>query len=104
MSAARGPGLRPAASPNNAAAAAAKPMFDPDATSKCVAPASRTAFASSSDKAPASPSTIPASKAARSGGSRRPYAALADNRARWAHAQGRKRAGAAAVDTDTWRA
>jgi len=79
-------------------------MLEPDATSRCVAPASRTAFASSSDKAPASPRAMPASSAARSAGRRRPYAPSADSRARCAHAHGRKRAGAAEADTETSRA
>ena len=69
-----------------------------------MAPASRTALASSSDKAPASPSAIPASKAARSGGRRRRYASSAESRARWAQAHGRKRAGAGEEDTATSRA
>ncbi|MBI2789238.1 MAG: hypothetical protein HYX59_11195 [Elusimicrobia bacterium] len=47
-----------------------------------MAPASRTALASASDKAPASPSAMPASKAARSGGRRRPKEASAERRAR----------------------
>jgi len=78
-------------------------MLEPEATSRCVAPASRTALASPSDSAPASPSAMPASKAARSGGRRRANAASADRRARWAHAQGRKRAGME-EDTETSRA
>ncbi|MDP3543626.1 MAG: hypothetical protein Q8T11_14240 [Elusimicrobiota bacterium] len=75
--------------------------MDPDATSRWVAPASRTALARPSDKAPASPSAMPASKAARSGGRRRAKAPSARRRARWAQAQGKKRAGGAAVDTVT---
>lgn len=75
--------------PSSAASAAAKPTFEPDATSRCVAPASRTALASPSDKPPASPSAMPASKAARSGGRRREKALSAARRARWAQAQGK---------------
>lgn len=79
-------------------------MFEPEATSRCVAPASRTALASPSDRAPASPRAMPASKAALSGGRRRSNAASADKRARWAQAQGRKRTGTASVETATTRA
>lgn len=79
-------------------------MFEPEATSRCVAPASRTALASPSESAPASPSAMPASRAARSGGRRRANAASADRRARWAQAQGRKRTGAPPVETATSRA
>ncbi len=69
-----------------------------------MAPASRTARASSSDKAPVSPSAIPESKAARSGGRRRENAASAEKRARCAQAHGRNRIGVAFVEIVTSRA